>query len=223
MAISRSVLYTILVSATVVLIVLFSACSKSVQRFEHTGLSDAEPPISIVTPNPDLSCSELKDACATELQELSVKKLHGGYEWTLIYLPKELEACRSGMDGALVVDALRTTSEMNSTDQYVLQINALADGGDFDLNSFLQYGIERRIRAVIGRDTVPCGFAHVESGPANSPLIRVIMGFDVLPNSADRTILISGEENSVNSGVLVLDYPHGLFEQYVELVQKQID
>ncbi len=178
-------------------------------------------PIVVTAVDGDLLCSELYDKCNDELNGLRANVDEGGYSFELSYVPKEVAACRkSGDNGASVMDASARAIDAGAADQYVLRITSKAGGpvGDaIDLEQLLGIGVQKRIHAIVGRDSLPCAFAHVESGPGHSPVTSVLIGFDAPQNSADRRIVIR-ETDAMESRKVTLAFPVGMFARYVELV-----
>lgn len=198
------------------------SCSAAVPNDQLflTGVDDSiARTVSIV--DAGLTCPEFLLVCDEELGGLRTGLENSGWAFEVRYAPKELEACRRANGPSMVREAVAALGDqISAADLYILNIRPGSEEGPrADLQVLLGSGLEKRVHAVVGADSLTCSFAHVESGPGHSPSTAVLFGFDQQQSSADRRVVITAPSGSEWTDI-VLAFPVGVFDRYVDLLNE---
>lgn len=170
------------------------------------------------------TCVDLGRFVANALGGLSaeVKGPHGvGIQ--LQYRPALLRACM-GNSEALVNDVIRGMAP-EAMDTWMIKVPRMILGTDSTTSSaFMEYlfrssGAARDIVLVVGSDTIPCGFVHLESTPALSQFHQLLIGFDVAEDERQRQVIWTGPHDLMGDPIHFV-FREGVFAHYHHLVSE---
>ncbi len=132
----------------------------------------------------------------------------------LQYRPALCAACMEQGDASLSDRALRErTAHLRSSELYFLRFTPAAGTDPGEAWEHLRSGCCE----VLGVDTVPCAFVHVESLPAMSPYREIMLGFDRPQDERDRTVILRSPGLEPEGG-LMFHFDGRLFEQFASLL-----
>lgn len=157
-------------------------------------------------PDPFEDCSEVT-AWMKEHQEafqsrIERKEVHV----TVQYRPAACMTCLELGDVPLASAAYTERAvQLARSDQFVLRIQAPPT--KTDIPAVDDTWVDRIVE-IVGRDTVPCAFIHVETMPPGVPFRSVLLGFDRAQDAQDRKLMIR-DHDQVLGGDLVFTMPTG--------------
>lgn len=156
-------------------------------------------------PKPLTDCAAVREWMTVHRKAFSAFVKRDGYSMELQYRPATCAACMELPDAELNQPELsQRAKELAGADLYHLRILPGKDGetprAGFDW--------QPRIVEVVGQDTIPCTFIHVETMPPGVPHQSVLLGFDAQQDTRDRRVLIKDPDGSLD-GAIVLALPTG--------------
>lgn len=167
-------------------------------------------------PAPLADCEEVRNWLAEHPGAFVNVQERAGFKAELHYRPASCIACLE-LGDAQLTDAsfLERSRELAFSDQYVLRLYLKeGDGKGLELND----SWTSRIVEIVGADTVPCAFLHVETMPPGVPFRSVLLGFDRAQDAQDRKLLIR-DHDRVLAGDLVFTMPTGGPRALAEAIQ----
>lgn len=113
------------------------------------------------------------------------------------YRPRVLHACMEAQPELLLADLVEGPEGL---DMWLLRMprSGMMDGADPgpDLSPYLASSAQHDLFEIIGNDTIPCAFWHLESTPSVGPHHQLLVGFDVALDERDRFLLWKGRPDS---------------------------
>jgi hypothetical protein len=206
--------------STLMYAVLFVGCSGGVGTDDAGVTSPASRQVELPGAYPT-TCAELGHFVAKELGGLSTQALGPeGVGISLQYRPALLRSCMVDKEAALhdVIKAMET----GATDSWVVKVPRTIPGTDSTTSSaFMEYlfrssGAKQDIVMVIGTDTVPCSFLHLEGTPSVSRHHQLLIGFDVPEDHRQRKMIWKGPEELMGAPIH-FEFREGIFSRYHDL------
>lgn len=207
--------------STLMYAVLFVGCSGGISTEEVGRPSPASPQVELAGAYPT-TCAELGHFVAKELGGLSTEAYGPeGVGISLQYRPALLRSCMVDKEAALsyVIKGMET----GAMDSWVVKVPRTIPGTDSTTSSaFLEYlfrssGAKQDIVLVVGTDTVPCGFLHLESNPSMSRYHHLLIGFDVAEDHRQRQMIWTGPDDLMGAPIH-FKFREGVFARYHDLV-----
>ena len=166
----------------------------------------------------------VRDCASMELwwerygEELSVVVDRPGWVISLQYRPAERIACKEFTNGWGRPEFHDRAEVLRATEHYVLRLLPKKKRpGGFDDPLLPDDGWPETLE-VIGEDTVPSAFSHVEAMPSSLPYRSVLLGFDRPQDGADRSVVLRDEEG-LWGGDVVFRWRPGAFLRYENAVR----
>lgn len=156
-----------------------------------------------------LTCKEVLETYRKNRSSYTAVITRNGVRWELEYHP---EVCRSclGLPDRVLLDSLQKISPIHheNSSSYVLRAYATEkNSARSGTIARISHGL---ITEIIGRDTIPCAFLHLETLPAEAPFHSAIVGFlhnEQLPG--ERRVAIRDDEH-IWGGDLLFSFPSTL-------------
>lgn len=167
-------------------------------------------------PAPLTDCEEVRNWLAEHPGAFMNVQERAGFKAELHYRPAACTACLEVGDAQLTDGSfLERSRELAFSDQYVLRLySKKGDGERPEVND----SWTSRIVEIVGTDTVPCAFLHVETMPPGVPYRSVLLGFDRPQDEHDRRLVIRDAEGQLG-GDLHFDLPTGGPRALAEAIQ----
>jgi hypothetical protein len=164
-------------------------------------------------PDPVKDCKALGQWLATHGKDLTAEVERPGFIAKLEYRPAACLACMEDHD-ALFADStfIRRVSPLRTTELYVLKIFVGKAGSD-SLYLELSESLLPDLVEVVGTDTVPCAFMHVEAMPSMMHYRSALIGFDRPQDGKDRSVVLRDSKRQFG-GDLVFGLPKGGVSHY---------
>ena len=168
-----------------------------------------------ITPEPITDCAGVREWLAEHPRALYARVQRAQLTAELTYRPGVCTACLELPDAALVDAAVRDRmATLSNGGLYALRF---AVGTDPAAHHALRDTLQAYIVEVIGTDTLPCAFMHVETMPPGVPYSSAIIGFDRAQDRADRRIIIRDPHNAFG-GDVTLALPLGASKALAEAI-----
>lgn len=124
----------------------------------------------------------------------------------LRYRPASCAACLEMPDAQLTdADYMQRRLELAGSDLYLLRIMPGEQPEEVPQPGF---DWQTRIAEVVGGDTIPCAFIHVETLPPGMRYQSILLGFDALQDMQDRQLIIRDVDDAMG-GDLIMPLPTG--------------
>lgn len=180
-----------------------TTCSIPVEVVNQKGLLNK---LFNIQPSPLKNCSEVAEWMKEHPNAFQSVVQRSEFEAVLQYRPAPCMACLEMSDADLTDDAfVERIGQLENSEQYVLRLHPS------NRNSILPQvdGLwQPRVVEIIGLDTIPCAFLHVETMPPGVPFSSVVLGFERLQDDEDRQVLISDLDGTLQ-GDLLFTLPKG--------------
>jgi len=220
----RAFSYLVLIGTLVV------GCSGPHARVEHETLSPGILTSDVSVETTPSTCSELGLFVAGELGGL-ISRSTGpvGDSFILQYRPAVLEMCTRSRETVLlkVIGNRKEVEGRAATDSWVMKLpRAVSEKGPNMSDEFLHYlsmssGAIKDIVEIVGQDTIPCAFLHVETTPSVGPYHHVLIGFDT-PQDSQQRKLIWHDRVGLLGGEVQFEFPNGVFAKYQTIVTRSM-
>lgn len=177
----------------------------------------SEDPVSMTEEQRELAASAI--SCGDVLRLLAedwnglraVINNAAGHRFEAEYRPHVLDACMEVRPELRLADL---ANGLEGLDMWLLRIPRMAmkDGADPGPGQaeYLNFSAQHDLFEVIGSDTIPCSFLHVESTPAIGPYHQILVGFDMVLDERDR-ILLWRDQHGSHAGDLRFELKPGAF------------
>ena len=164
------------------------------------------------TPDPIADCAGLGEWLQDHPGTFDAQVVRSGFKVDLQYRPAACIACGEGATRAFIDPQFTTrVGELQTSEQFVLRVTRTGEAGGNALE--LKDALVSDIVEVIGLDTIPCSFLHVEATPPNVPFRSAILGFDRPQDGADRRLVVL-DRTGRWGGHIILELPPGTLQQY---------
>jgi hypothetical protein len=163
-------------------------------------------------PDPIADCAGLGEWLQDHPGAFDAHVERTGFTVDLQYRPAACTACGEGSTLTFTDPQFTTrVGELQASELFVLRVANRSDvtGDALELTDALVADIVE----VIGRDTIPCSFLHVEATPPNVPFRSAIIGFDRPQDSADRQLVVLDRTGRLG-GHIVLELAPGRLQQF---------
>jgi hypothetical protein len=158
-------------------------------------------------------CEELGEWLSEHGALLTAKEERPGLTVELQYRPAACAACAEDRDGRFEDPALRKrVMELKGAELYVLHWSVSSTAPD-SLSSLWNEGLQEDLFEVVGLDTLPCAFMHMEAMPAMLPYRSALIGFDRVQDGKDRRILLRDSGKRLG-GDIILEFIEGGLQRY---------
>jgi len=158
------------------------------------------------TPAPLADCAALRNWLTEHPGAFVSVQERSEFKAELHYRPASCTACLELGDVQLTEKSfVERNSELAHSDQYVLRL--YPKDGDGDLPKMDETWMPS-VMEIVGTDTIPCAFLHVETLPPGVPYRSVLLGFDRPQDEQDRRLVIRDTGN-LFGGDLHFNLPTG--------------
>lgn len=140
-----------------------------------------------------------------------------GFEMELQYRPAACLACMENHDAVFADSTFQErVGQLKATELYVLKIysgKSASDSSHFELSEHLA----KDLVEVVGMDTFPCAFFHVEALPSLVPYRSALIGFERPQDGRVRRVIFKDTQDHFG-GDLIMDLPANGLSRYAEAV-----
>lgn len=159
-----------------------------------------------IQPRPLADCDEIREWLVEHPRAFHAVTERPGFAAELQYRPAVCMACLEQPSAKLSDPEFQKRQlELAGGDIYHLRISAGKEAGLIPRASLAW---QQQIVQVLGSDTMPCAFVHVETLPPGLPYQSVVLGFDASDEPGDRSVIITDGDGTLG-GDLVLNFPKG--------------
>jgi hypothetical protein len=211
--------------ALCILLVLFTACGTGpiTKEGKRPGVRPSTGFFSFFRSRtaPIQNCHELGQWLAKHDKDLVATFERPGLTGELQYRPAACLACMEKRDAAFSDSAfLKRIDQLKATELYVLRIVAgkVSDSTQIELSENMASSFVE----VVGRDTFPCSFMHVEATPSMMPYRSALIGFERAQDDKDRRVILLDSEKHLG-GDLVMEFPAKGVSRYAAAVPDLTD
>lgn len=165
-------------------------------------------------PKPLRDCAGLAKWLAGHGDGFTARVERPGLVLEASYRPAACTACMEN-SGAAFADSLfrMRAAELGRSELYVLKLSPGKAGRD-GMAMQLDKDLAGDLVEVVGQDTFPCSFIHVEALPSLLPYGTALAGFDRPQDGRDRHLVLRDREGRLG-GDLVLSFPQGRLAAYL--------
>jgi hypothetical protein len=158
------------------------------------------------TPAPLADCEALRNWLSEHPGAFVSVQERPAFKAELHYRPAPCTACLELGDVQLTEKPfVERHRELAHSDQYVLRLYPKDRGGDLPK---MDETWMPSVMEIVGTDTVPCAFLHVETLPPGVPYRSVLLGFDRAQDEQDRRLVIR-DTGKLFGGDLHFNLPTG--------------
>jgi len=172
---------------------VFSRCNSENRRMTAVQVDDISPSQfrELRTVPPPTGCKELKGWLTSHRSFLTGTVIRSSRRWEVQYRPALLSACRNYPEGKFSdTDLRREVEESVLSTTYALHLTNDKQN-DRDDEVFWNEELGKDIVEVLGGDTLPCAFIHLEPGPGFLKYRTAMIGFDHGQLPVKRQIIIN--------------------------------
>lgn len=157
-------------------------------------------------PEPLANCTELRQWIAEHPSAFRSNVVRPRLAVELQYRPAACIACMEAPESAFSAPTTRERMDrLAGSAQYVLHFTAGSSGGELPL---LAESLRTSIVEVVGTDTLPCAFMHVETLPPGVPYASAIIGFDRPQDDLDHRVVLLDHDGALG-GTIEFALPRG--------------
>lgn len=157
-------------------------------------------------PKPLADCAAVREWLEEHPKAFLSTVQRSTFKAELRYRPASCAACLE-MPDALLADAdyQQRRLELAGSDLYLLRIMPGAHPEETPRPGF---NWQARIEEVVGGDTIPCAFVHVETLPPGIRYQNILLGFEAPQDTRDRQLIIRDPDGALG-GDLIMPLPTG--------------
>lgn len=212
---------TYLTSLALVLCMLFVACGHDSLLDEEIADAGGTEDTGIfawlmLPPKPVDDCRGLGKWLDKYGERFNSRVERPGFVLEASYRPAACTACMEERGSVFADSAFRQrVAQLKATEFYVLKVTVGKNEQD---TLFLELSdiLIADLIEVVGRDTFPCSFMHVEAVPSSLPYRSALVGFDRPQDGRDRYLVLRDREGHFG-GDLNLVFPEGSMKAYLTI------
>lgn len=167
-------------------------------------------------PRPAKDCKGLGKWLARNGGRFTSRVERPGFVLEASYRPAACTACMEAGGSTFADSAFQQrVVQLKATELYVLKVSARTDKQD-TLNLEISDILMGDLIEVVGSDTFPCSFLHVEAVPSMLPYRTALVGFDRPQDGRDRHLVLHDPEGRFG-GAITLTFPEGGLGAYLAI------
>lgn len=168
------------------------------------------------TPKPLTDCAGLAKWLASNGDRFTAKIKRPGFEVEATYRAAACTACMEDREAAFADTAFQArVAQLRQTELYILKLTPGQEGDSLTLDLGAQ--LAGSLVEVVGTDTFPCSFIHVEALPSLLPYRTALIAFDRPQDDRDRQLVLLDPASSYGGNLTFL-FPQGHLRTYLALV-----
>lgn len=167
------------------------------------------------TPKPLTNCAGLAKWLASNGDRFTAKVKRRGFELEATYRAAACTACMEDREAAFADTAFQIrVAQLRQTELYILKLTPGQVGDSLMLD--LGADLAGSLVEVVGTDTFPCSFIHVEALPSLLPYRTALIAFDRPQDDQDRQLVLL-DPSSTYGGNLTFSFPQGHLRAYLAI------